>query len=56
MSHMQQLGVVTASFLIVAALMIFGSLTKSRRTKHLMFWLVFVLILGGSLIYSAAFR
>jgi hypothetical protein len=53
---MQQLGVVTVSFLIVSALMIFGSLTRSRRTKHLMFWLVFVLILGGSLIYSAAFR
>jgi uncharacterized membrane protein len=56
MSHMQQLGVVTFSFLIVSALMIFGSLTKSRSTKYLMFWLVFGLALGGSLIYSAAFR
>jgi hypothetical protein len=56
MSHLQQLGVVIVSFLIVSALMVFGSLTKSRRTKHLMFWLVFGLVLAGSLIYSAAFR
>jgi hypothetical protein len=56
MSHIQQLAVVTASLPIVAGLMIFGTLTKNRRTKHLMFWVVFVLILGGSLIYSAAFR
>jgi hypothetical protein len=53
---MQQLGVVTVSFLIVSASMIFGSLTKSRRTKHLMFWLVFAFVLAGSLIFSAAFR
>jgi hypothetical protein len=56
MSHMQQLAVVTTSLSIVAGLMIFGTLTKSRRTKHRMFWVVLVLTLGGSLIYGAAFR
>ncbi len=51
-----QLGVVIASFFIVAALMMFGTLTENRRTKQLMFWLVFVLVLGGCLIYRATFR
>jgi hypothetical protein len=41
MSHIQQLGVVSVAFPIVSALMVFGTLTKRARTKHLVFWLVF---------------
>jgi hypothetical protein len=54
MSQVQQLGMVTVAFLIVSALMVFGTLTKRARTKHLVFWLVFGWVLGGSLIYRAA--
>jgi predicted MFS family arabinose efflux permease len=56
MSHMHQLGAVAFSFLLVLILIIYGTLTKSRTRKHLMFWLVFIFVLGGSLIFNAAFR
>jgi hypothetical protein len=56
MSHMQQLGAAAVAFLILLTLMIYGTLTKSRTRKHVMFWLVFVLVLAGPLIYNAAFK
>jgi hypothetical protein len=56
MSHIQQFAVVAVSLVIASAITMFGITTTSRATKHILFWSEFVLILGGCLIYKAAFR
>jgi hypothetical protein len=55
MSRFPQLTVITTALAAYTGLMILA-IAKGGKTKKALFWMLFFGVLGGSLLYRAAFR